>query len=164
MDDSKRIKKQIYIGRAPAVSGRNLNRWPLQCFSSTCQGAETLNSLPLSLISSLTTAHLRRARKTRSTAGFRSVELISHRDFTHQCRFGPLHEVVVVGSVSWFWGWTDRVGYNDSFLDCIIFPLCLDLSSSCKDWHWQPSMLPEINNKVRHFDLLASCLVAISCG
>lgn len=60
---------RIYIGIAPAVSGRNLNRWLLRCLSRARQDAETLDSLPRSLISPLTTAHLRCARKTGSMTG-----------------------------------------------------------------------------------------------
>lgn len=51
-----------------------------------------------------------------------------------------------------------RVGYYDSFLDFIIVRLCLDCQAAVKTDR-KRSMLPEINNKVRHFYLPASWLV-----
>lgn len=129
-------KAQIYIGKAPAVNGRNLNRCSLRCLR---RRDPPFNSLRRTLISSVTTAHLHRARKIWTAAAL---------------RIGSLIGTALIGVPSLLLTWSHlfrlEFGCNDSFQEFLIV-LCLDCRSPVKaEWY---SMLPEINNKVsrEHF-------------
>ena len=93
--------KQIYIGKAPAVSGQKPEQVAASCLSGVRVKAHRPSpACTRSLISSLTTACARKSKQNQEYGRFGSVDLISHQDCTHQCWFSPLHEVVE--SASWF--------------------------------------------------------------
>lgn len=113
---------------------------PARVLTVYVKAQRPLSSLPRLIISPLTTAHLPRACKTRRTPGLELVIRIVLTSF----------DSVRIPKLDLHIGWTGRTGYNDSFLDFIICT-AFGLSSGCTNWLWQHIMLPEINNKVRHF-------------
>lgn len=115
VDDCARIKKKSISGK-PQLSA--VETWTGG--SSGASDAETLiNSLLCRLISSVTTAHLPRARKRWTVA---ALDPITHQEHTRRLPVTPPHLVGLVGQ---------EFGCNGSFQEFLIV-LCLDCRSPVK--------------------------------